>query len=107
MTPTPTRIKVGPHIYSVRAVPGAVLSGSDDCVGKTTPSRLTIALDEECPPSQVADTLLHEVIHAILVSLDLDSEVEERICLTLGPGLLGVLLDNPALVDYVRSCAES
>lgn len=101
----PSSIDVGPHRYSVVMVPRGVLADSGSA-GTTNPQALTIALCEDQAPSQLADTLLHELGHTILPAAGLEEEVEERVCLVLGPLLLQVLIDNPDLIAWVRSTTE-
>lgn len=45
------------------------------------------------------DTLLHEIIHAILQAYEMDNEKLVRI---LTPALLGVVKDNPELVLFLQ-----
>ena len=47
------------------------------------------------------DTLLHEVLHALLIAVGLDGETEERIVAPLATGLLDALQRNPELVEYL------
>jgi hypothetical protein len=98
----PASIVVGPHVYRVVMVPAGVLADSGSA-GTTNPQALTIAVCEEQARSQLADTLLHELAHALVASVGLDEDVEERVCLALGPGLLGLLRGNPELVAYVTA----
>lgn len=90
----PDAVTIGPHRYVIE--PG----GDGLCV----PRRNVIALDGGQPPSQLADTLLHEVVHALLATVKLDDDVEEAVALALGPGLLALIADNPELI---RSIAEA
>jgi hypothetical protein len=56
-------------------------------------------------PMIVADTLLHEVLHATWAFMGLDEKHDEEAVVTrLGTGLLCVFYDNPDLVDYIRGC---
>ena len=100
MTALPTSVIVGPHTYKVVTVPDGILNGAGR-VGQTCAMTGVIAIDNEQSRSQMADTVIHELVHAVLNVTDLDNEIEERVCLALGPGLLGVLRDNPALVKWL------
>lgn len=95
----PGSVTVGPHEYRVVMVPDGVLADASQA-GHCSPFRLVIAIDEGQEPSQVADTLLHELVHAMLATLDLGDD-EERVALALGPALLSLLRDNPGLVGFV------
>lgn len=96
----PDSILVGPHRYQIQLVPGGAL-GDAGQVGHCTPSRLSIAVCSDQKPTQLADTILHELTHAILTTGGLEPEVEERVALLMGPGLLQILRDNPTLVAYI------
>lgn len=96
----PLSVRVGPHEFRVVLVPDGVLDDAGR-VGHCSPERLVVALDAGQRPSQLADTLLHELCHALLRTVDLESAEEERVCLALGPGLLGLVRDNPSLVAWL------
>jgi hypothetical protein len=95
----PESVIVGPHEYKVVMVPDGVLVDASQA-GHCSPLRLVIAIDVGQEPSQMADTLLHELTHAMLATLDLGDD-EERVALVLGPALLSLLRANPGLVAYV------
>ena len=96
----PASVRVGPHTYRLVMVPDGVMDDAGR-VGHCCPERLVIALDSGQRPSQLADTILHELVHALLRSVDLESAEEERVCLALGPGLLALVRDNPSLVAWL------
>lgn len=98
----PKHVDVGPHRYRVLVVNDGVLGDAGEA-GHTTRTRLVIALDGEQPASLLADTLCHELGHALLAPVGLETEVEERVALALGPGLLALIRDNNRLIDWVRS----
>lgn len=89
-------------MYRVRFDRSGAL-GDAGRVGQCSPSRLMLTIDRDQEGTQLADTLLHEITHALLEALDLDDDAAERICRVLGPGWLGVIRDNPGLIDWVRS----
>ena len=63
--------------------------GYCDCQGRR------IRVDSEQPPMRQLETLLHEVIHAALFEYGLRTlPDEERIVLSLGAALAGVIRDN-------------
>jgi sorbitol-specific phosphotransferase system component IIA len=98
----PELLEVGPHVYRVVVVPDGVM---DDVgrYGHASLDRLVIAVAADMPHSVLVDTLLHELGHALLASVGLTEAQEERVCLALGPGLLGLLRANPALVEFVTA----
>lgn len=93
----PKRVQVGPIAYTLR---------QDDLitdVGQTHPDRQLILLRTNQAPDYLADTVLHEVLHACLAHtpLELSEETEEHVCLVLAPALLDVMRRNPELVAFL------
>ena len=64
--------------------------------GKTIPTKRLILIDSTQDRECMADTLLHEVLHAAMhtQATGLTDEAEERVCGTLAPALLSVLRGN-------------
>jgi hypothetical protein len=52
-----------------------------------------------------ANTVLHEVLHAIIYqwNMDLEEKVEEQVVNGLANGLTTVFVDNPELMDYLKT----
>src|SRR4051812_13625827 len=62
-----------------------------------------LAISSEQHPQQERDTLLHEVVHMLLRTLDLDGHrADERFVNTFTTGLLDTLRRNPELVSYLE-----
>lgn len=95
----PKRIVIGNHVFKVRL--GSIRSGA--LLGQTTHRKTLIKVDGSCSASQVRDTVLHEVLHAVINDgpNDLDPDVEERIVRVIAPALLGVLRNNPQLLEFL------
>jgi hypothetical protein len=96
----PRNVKVGPHRYRVISDKDALMEAAS---GRTDRERLTICLDPTLAGSALADTLVHELVHACLAVVALGDDVEEQVALALGPGLLALLRDNPKLVKYLTT----
>lgn len=106
----PKHIAVGPHTYTVytdvqHGLEIRAQGGDADktCIGSTDHHHLTIWVDGTLAPSMLAETLLHEVIHACAAStggLDFTDD-EEGSVKRLSPLLFGVLRDNPMLMRYL------
>lgn len=101
----PKHVVVGPHRYKVVMVPDGVLVDGG-AAGQCSRSVLVIAVDQGQKRSLIAETLLHELTHALLAATDLSDEEEERVARVLGPGLLMLLRDNPDLVAYLTGGAR-
>ena len=93
----PDKIKVGPHVYRV------TYSAAVELCGNTQFEHNAIGICSNQSPSQIRDTLCHEITHVILETLKLDDEVKEQVCMVMGPGLLQVLVDNPELYPYLTT----
>lgn len=100
----PATVAVGPHLYRVILDDDGLLGDNSQC-GHTAAGRLVIALDGDQEPSQLADTLLHELGQALLPPAGLTAAIEERVCLTLGPALLALIRANPDLIAYLTEPA--
>lgn len=97
----PETVTVGPHVYRVVVIPDGAL-GDAARAGQCNAQRGVIAIHGEQTSTQLADTVLHEITHALLEVTDLDGDVAERVALAMGPGLLALIRDNPELIRWVR-----
>lgn len=104
----PRGVLLGPHHYTIRTdAETRELLRAEGKLGDTHPDRHLIRIDlDGRPHTAVADTLLHEVLHAIWNQTPLDATEkleyhEEVIIQALTPWLLGALRDNPDLVTYL------
>ena len=100
----PEYIKVGPYDISVRVISSelaARLKEDGDFDGET----IHIADGQRGP--QLADTILHELLHAIYATFGLkDEDEEERIVSALATGLVGVLRDNREFARWLTDEAS-
>lgn len=66
-----------------------------------------LLISSKLTPDLTADTVLHEILHAISYSTGLvdllGGESDERMARMLAPALLDVLRRNPALVRYLTT----
>lgn len=104
----PASIKVGPFDYTV--LTDKTTCEQAVCVyGQTMASRGTILLNPEQAPSQMRDTLLHEILHAAVdaaslsvgESAPINDATEEQIVRALSPWILQAIRDNPRLVAFL------
>jgi hypothetical protein len=75
--------------------------------GNFTPAELTIRIQGDMPSIyKLADTLFHEISHAIWYVYRLsDEDKEERIVGTLATAWTQVLRDNPWILDWYKAVA--
>lgn len=76
-----------------------------DLLGETDNINTEFIIKKQQGPACKRDTVLHEVLHAIAFMSgycnELEHATEERMVRALTPWILGVLRDNPKLVDYL------
>jgi hypothetical protein len=113
----PTRVKVGPHVYKILYSKSSWQKYADkkksNLVGLTIAEKGIILIkgNDSLNESQRRDTLLHEILHAAfalnsfkLMPMKLPDDyhdLEEIVILLHTPALLGVLRENPKVVDWL------
>lgn len=80
----------------------------DDMEGLAGECRCTacqIDIQDEQHPVEEADTVLHEILHAIhyLMDIGLSHKLEEHVVRKVATGLTQVFLDNPKLLIYLAN----
>jgi hypothetical protein len=88
----PQYLKVGPFNYKVELHEGYWNKDDERVYGELDERQCTINIDIDASPEVIRESLLHEVLHAILVMYEKDDEELVRI---LTPMILMVLRDNP------------
>ena len=91
----PRYLKVGPFNYTVELHDGYWNKDDIRVYGEVDERTCTINLDVDASPEVVRDSIVHEVIHAILLMYDRDDEDLVRL---LAPMILQVMRDNPKLM---------
>jgi hypothetical protein len=104
----PKRITIGPHTYRVvvdRAAIDRISAQSDRHVGQCCHETLVITVDPDLARSQMAETILHEVLHgafSLIGACDvLSYDQEESVVRRLSPVLLEALRANERLVSWL------
>ncbi len=101
----PAAVIVGPHVYRIAATRKAERKlTADGNLGMCDTTTSTILVMPGQSPTQLADTLLHEIIHAAFDQTPLrqgNTGTEEEIVSALTPILLGVLRNNPEFVELL------
>ena len=73
---------------------------NDSAYGIYDEKSTTIKLLEGMSKSALQDTLVHEILHALLQAYELDSE---KIVRALTPGIVSMIKDNPQLVLFLQT----
>ena len=96
----PTSIKVGPHVYSVLKKPAAEMG---DSLGYCDFDKLEIWVTQRLRKSKASEILVHECLHACThPSFNGYEKLDDETFVTaVAPVLLGVLRDNPKLLEYL------
>ena len=95
-------IKIGSIRYSIRKVEN-LRDGNDHLFGKVTHSNSTIELDASLDDQQIKQTLWHEIFHVLRVQAGLPYfKLEEQIAEAFSYGLVGVLQDNPWILQEIE-----
>ena len=99
----PRIIKVLGRAYVISYEPALNLGVPN--VGLCDNSNLVIHVLDGQHPVEEADTLIHELLHAIwfIMSIDHGGMDEESVVRRLASGLIGVFLENPDLLAYLQS----
>jgi hypothetical protein len=95
----PHSVRIGAVRYSIEMVDRAML-GDHGRLGDCNPNTATIRVADSRPPAVIAETLIHEVLHAVMddAGMDMDKDDEERLVSGLSPRLAALIADNPALM---------
>lgn len=117
MADLPAAVTVGPFRYEVScdqaAIDRAGQEAGANLLGQHSPRAGTIALAPDLSGDAEAETLLHEVLHALFDATGvgggdgdetlLDRDAEERLIRQCSPMLLDLLRRNPDLVAYLTA----
>ena len=107
----PKRIRIGYRTLRIRFVSpsSAALEGEGNhqCLGaqKSEPGEMWLATGQD--PEEAANTMLHEVIHAVLKNAAHGGfEGEERVVTAITAGLCQSMQDDPQLWRAMRRAAK-
>lgn len=106
----PKKVYVAPHVMAILYDDDNRLKELEDLNGLCDFDTGRIWIDRQQTPLMEKDTVLHEVLHAVLDQCgvkrrfkDVDKEFEEDVVVEIAPRLLQVLRDNPRLVEYLTT----
>ena len=74
---------------------------ADTHYGEFCQSEKYIALNLDSERDTLPDTLLHEILHAIIAEYKPFVRKEEQLVMTLEKGLMQVFTDNPKVARYI------
>ena len=96
-------IKIGYRDYKIKNL-DSIVSRCNEINGQFLASDGVIALSSTEDNISHANTLIHEILHAIIYQwgVELDDKEEEKICNTIANGLTTVFVDNPSLLSYLQ-----
>lgn len=113
MASKPKQIEIGPLVWKVDYDPVKIkesgYAGGGGMFGVTFPSQLEICVDPDRPEQGIRETLLHEVLHAVIWTVGIDAgddDEEEVLVAQLSTAILDVLRRNKALVRYLTALDE-
>ena len=98
----PKVVRIGCYNYSVNLMhdDDAAIAG---VMGAAYHSQLSIRLRTDVPPQQLANTFLHEVIHAIHYVFGIgDDDNEETFTNLTTNGLCAFWMDNPKAMEWFQ-----
>jgi len=99
----PNSIKIGYRDYKLEQWKQTVAS-ANEAQGQFFSKEGVIGYTEEEQGVSHANTLMHEILHAIVYQWNIDiGDKEETIVNGLANGLTTVFVDNPKLVDYLKA----
>jgi hypothetical protein len=95
--PMPQTVKIGCHLYGVNRFPSRD-SGECDFDG------LQINVKPRLRRGKAKEILLHEILHACTYPAQTSKRLtDEEFVDATAPVLLGVIQDNPELLEYLRT----
>lgn len=101
MVELPAAVTVGPHRFEIRTDDDTrrQLDGNGK-LGETHADLLIINVNTDRPGTAVAETVLHEVLHAVwhVAGIAAEYDTEELVVNAMAPTLLQVLRSNPEMV---------
>lgn len=104
----PRRLNAAPHVMSILYDDDNRLNEVEDLNGLCDFDTGRIWIDRDQTPLMEKDTVLHEILHALLDQTgakrrfkEVGSDFEEELVSELTPRLLQVLRDNPVIVRYL------
>lgn len=103
----PAKVRIAGFDWKIETTDNdATIDGSLGVCRRTLKS-IVVVDHPAMPRDEVKDTLVHELLHALVHTFNLfpedDEEAEEKVVRPLATALVGMLNDNPDLLKYLGS----
>ena len=98
----PDALQIGSRTFKINRVAGLKMPDGKEAWGETNLEDATISVEASLRGRRKLETLLHEAIHAVADQYEMDGLSEDMVG-WLGYGLTEVLLDNPELIEMLRT----
>ena len=106
----PEQIKIGWKDVDLQRVKVSFVKNNSDYWGQYIARQNKIEIQDEAQGQDLANTLVHEIIHAIVYHSSLnaeggplyESDDEEQAVNSMTKWLMGVFKDNPWLLDFLK-----
>jgi len=106
----PKKVKIGWKDVKIDYVDPSFFKNNVDCYGQYISRTGTIEIQKEIEGVDLANTVLHEIMHAIVYNSSLNSEGgslsdgkdEEQVVNSMCNQLMMVFRDNPWLLDFLK-----
>lgn len=102
----PASVRIFGRLCAVRFLDEVSSSKGESLLGQFDSNDWTIFVKNGQHPFEEADTVIHEILHAIYYVLRMDPEVdsdEESVVAKFASGITGVLAENPDLFPYLQA----
>lgn len=97
----PKSVKVGYLDYSIEQW-NPKTATANNRYGECSHGELAIRIDTSHDPREVAETLLHEIVHTVARSWGLGKDdSEERIVSAISTGVATIFRDNPTVARFI------
>jgi len=110
----PESVQVGPYVYTIIAdavrMAECEKESREELFGMTLHKSLEIIIQPDAADTVIRETLLHEVLHAVLyntgISDRMTEKTEEHLIRALSPALFVLLRDNKKFLGYIVGSDE-
>jgi len=112
----PERVRIGPFVFNITWSQAELMrfcrTDGQDAFGQTHPDTLNIYIDDTRPLVALQNTLVHELLHALLWTYNIPTPVEEgrdkeeEFVSRMDTPLLLLLKENPVVFEWLQRKPE-